>query len=281
MPGICQRFGSDELPTLERAYEVRLYGPPPVHQIGAFLDECASQRRRGQGLPQKLDRLFRSANSFLCPHLFWAKRELQEIEEGQGEPCEEAHVSFITEYFRPYPALIPEKSDDAESSVSTYGLQIDLTSDFAIHEGGLAWVRTVRLPENSAITPHPKDRRLTRELLRLHRFLLKAAMRLQGGTEDEWPATRVPISPEQFNLFDRLHEASDWVLTVDRNLGVEIFDSPRDSRGALQENARRYLIDYAPVQIRAAGQQLMISTSWSEEVNSLLCATLRDMFIQE
>jgi hypothetical protein len=135
-------------------------------------------------------------------------------------------------------------------------------------------------PENSAITPHPKDRRLTRELLRLHRFLLKAAVRVQGGTEDEWPATRVPISPEQFNLFDRLHEASDWVLTVDRNLGVEIFDNPRDSRGALQENARRYLIDYAPVQIRAAGQQLMISTSWSEEVNSLLCATLREMLIQ-
>ena len=113
---------SDELPTLEHAYEVRLYGPPPVHQIGAFLDECASQRRRGQGLPQKLDRLFRPGNSFLRPHLFWAKRELQEIEAGQGEPCEEAHVSFITEYFRPYPALIPEKSDDAESSVSTYGL---------------------------------------------------------------------------------------------------------------------------------------------------------------
>jgi hypothetical protein len=128
LPGICQRLGSDELPTLERAYEVRLYGPPPVHQIGVFLDEsasqrqCASQRRRGQGLPQKLDRLFRLGNSFLRPHLFWAKRELQE-EEGQGEPCEEAHVSFITEHFRPYPALIPEKSDDAESSVSTYGFK--------------------------------------------------------------------------------------------------------------------------------------------------------------
>jgi hypothetical protein len=69
------------------------------------------------------------------------------------------------------------------------------------------------------------------------------------------------------------------VLTVDRNLGVEIFDSPRDSRGALQENARRYLIDYAPVQVGAAAQQLMISTSWSAEVNSLLHATLREMFI--
>jgi hypothetical protein len=61
---------TDDLSTLERAYEVRLYGPPPVHQIGAFLDECASQRRRGQGLPQKLDRLFRPGNSFLRPHLF-------------------------------------------------------------------------------------------------------------------------------------------------------------------------------------------------------------------
>jgi hypothetical protein len=176
---------TDELPTLERAYEVRLYGPPPVHQIGAFLDECASQRRRGQGLPQKLDRLFRPGNSFLRPHLFWAKRELKEIEEHRGDPGEEAHISFVTEYFRAEPVLIPERNEDGESSVSTYGLQIDLTNDFVVGEDDFAWVRTVHLPDGSRITPHPKDRRLTRELLRLHRLLLQAAVQLRGGTDDE------------------------------------------------------------------------------------------------
>ena len=91
-----------------RSYEIRLYGPPPIHQIGAFFDECAGQRRRGQGLPQKLDRLFRQGENFLRPHLFWAKRELKEIAAANGKAPEEAHLSFITEYFRVQPALLEQ-----------------------------------------------------------------------------------------------------------------------------------------------------------------------------
>ena len=61
--------------TGESAFEVRLYGSPPEHQIGSFLDECAAQRRE-PGLPRKLDRLFKPGVNFLQPHLFWAKEIL-------------------------------------------------------------------------------------------------------------------------------------------------------------------------------------------------------------
>ena len=197
-----------------------------MHRIGVFLDECASQRCRGQGLPRRLDRLFSPGETFLRPHLFWAKREIKEIEENTGKPPEEAHISFVTEYFRPEPTLLSEENQDAENCVSTYGLQTDLASDFVADKGHLAWVRTVRLPDSSRVTPHPQDRKLTQELLRLHRILLKAIVHLYGGTDNQWPATRVPVSTEQFNLFARLHETSDWVLTVDRNLWCRTLRQP-------------------------------------------------------
>lgn len=258
-------------------YEVRLYGPPPVYQIGSFLDECAGQRRRGQGLPLKLDRLFRPGDSFLRPHLFWAKRDLKIMEEAESGPPEEAHVSFVSEYFCPRPGSVAKEGP--ESAVSTYGLQTDLVSDFISKGDSLAWYRTVRLPDDSHFVSHPADKRLTSMLVLLHRLMLKAAVRLQGGVEEAWPATEVPVGAAQFHLFSRLHESSDWVLTVDRNLGVELFDSPEATQGELRDNAKRFLIDYAPAQVGSGGQQLMISTAWVEEVSDLLRETLREMLI--
>jgi DNA helicase HerA-like ATPase len=262
-----------------RAYEVRLYGPKPVHLIGAFLDECAEQRRRGHGIPQKLDRLFRPGSSFLSPRLFWAKRELKHMEEKSDSLTDEAHLAFVTEYFHLEPALVYEDIEDAESTVSTYGLQTDLTSQFYDDEKKFSWVRTIRIPQSIQFDSTIFDRRFANELLRLHRSILKAAVELQGGNDEQWPATRVPISPKQFNLFAHMHERSDWVLTLDRNLGIDLFDSPSAEVPELQENARRYLIDYSPEPLGSAGLQLMISTSWVEEVSELLRETLREMFI--
>ena len=260
-------------------YQVRLYGPSPVYRIGAFLDECANWRRHGQGLPQKLDRLFRPAESFLHPHLFWAKRELRQIEESEGNPLEEAHISFVTEYFRPQTAIVKEDAGNVGNCVSTYGLQTDLANDFTSDDGALSWIRTVRFPSGSVVPEHSSDGRFTSEILRLHRLLLKAVARICGGRENDWPATRVPISAHQFQLFEKLHESSDWVLTVDRNLGIELFDSPLAIHGDLVDNAKRYLVDYFPERLGGGSQQLMISTSWVEEVSGLLRETLREMLI--
>lgn len=263
-------------------YELRLYGPSPVHQIGSFLDSCVDLKRHGERLPKELERLFRRGETFLRPHLFWAKRELEEIE-GPDPTIQDAHVGFVTEYFRPQRAIVDDARLDSAEPIYTYGLQTDLTRDFVRTDDGFAWVQSTRIPESARAT-HPADKRLTRDLLRCHRAILKACAHLCGGNDESWPATRVPVQAEQFTLFSRLHEASDWVVTVDRNLGVELFDTPAEADekpGAkdLKENAKRYLIDFAPVQVGSAGQQLMISTSWVDEVSGLLRDTLQEMSI--
>ena len=63
-----------------------------------------------------------------------------------------------------------------------------------------------------------------------------------------------------------LHRLSDWVVTLDRNAGIEYFDSPRDNR----EIYDAYVIDCVPEREDLGCLQLITSTSNVEEVHDLL-----------
>ena len=67
-----------------------------------------------------------------------------------------------------------------------------------------------------------------------------------------------------------LHEQSDWVITVDRNAGIEFFDSPMDSQAVYDA----YVIDCVPERSDLAGLQLITSTIQSDEIRDLLDNTL-------
>jgi len=183
------------------------------------------------------------------------------------------------EYFKPDADLVDDDTADSAGGVSCYGLQTDLAGELSIIDDTLTWFRSAKPPEAARVAPHPVNKAYTAELLKVHRAILKGLVKLRNGSEKQWPASKVTIQARQFNLFSRLHRASDWVLTVDRHLGVELFDSPYGGTGELQDNATRYLIDYAPDQIGGTGQQLMISTAWLEEVRGLLLECLREMSI--
>ena len=183
------------------------------------------------------------------------------------------------EYFKPDADLVEDDTTDSAGGVSCFGLQTDLAGELSIVDGKLTWFRSAKPPEAARVAPHPVNKAYTAELLKVHRAILKGIVKLRNGSDKQWPASKVTIQAEQFNLFSRLHRASDWVLTVDRHLGVELFDGPFGGTGELQDTAARYLIDYAPDQIGGAGQQLMISTAWLEEVRGLLLECLREMSI--
>ncbi len=70
-----------------------------------------------------------------------------------------------------------------------------------------------------------------------------------------------------------LHGLCDWVITLDRNAGVEYFDSPRDN----PEIYEAYVIDFVPEREDLGCLQLITSTSNLEEVYSLLGDALDQM----
>ena len=70
-----------------------------------------------------------------------------------------------------------------------------------------------------------------------------------------------------------LHRLCDWVVTLDRNAGIEYFDSPQDN----QEIYDAYIIDCVPEREDLGCLQLITSTANLDEVRNLLDGALDQM----
>ena len=70
-----------------------------------------------------------------------------------------------------------------------------------------------------------------------------------------------------------IHRRCDWVITLDRNAGVEYFDSPRDNRDVYDT----YVIDCVPERDDLGCLQLVTSTGNLEEMHDILARSLGDM----
>ena len=81
------------------------------------------------------------------------------------------------------------------------------------------------------------------------------------------------VPPDKEDDLKRLHGLCDWVLTVDRNGGIEYFDSPRDNQPAYDA----YVIDCVPEREDLGCLQMITSTSNLDEVRTLLDDALDQM----
>jgi hypothetical protein len=119
---------------------------------------------------------------------------------------------------------------------------------------------------------HPADRIYTDRLSKLQQSVYGCVVRhLQDATGV--PVLRTEISPEKACGLRELHRLCDWVITLDRNAGIEYFDSPRDNRDVYEA----YVIDCVPEREDLGCLQLITSTSNLEEVRNLLDGALDRM----
>ena len=84
---------------------------------------------------------------------------------------------------------------------------------------------------------------------------------------------KTEISREKADGLSELHRLCDWVITLDRNAGIEYFDSPRDNR----EIYDAYVIDCVPEREDLSCLQLITSTAKLGEVRVLLDGALKQM----
>src|SRR5262249_42791116 len=119
---------------------------------------------------------------------------------------------------------------------------------------------------------HPSDRSHTDRLLRLQRAMSDAVVQnlaVPAGVPTLW----TEISIEKAHSLRELHRLCDWVITLDRNAGLEYFDSPKDNRDIYDG----YLIDCVPEREDLGCLQPITSTSNLDEVRSLLDGALDQM----
>lgn len=231
---------------------------------GRFIAEVREKRRSGAGVVAAEDRWMLESLSLPgginLPKLRWARKDTQ-------DPKAAAHIAVAFDTFES--RVVPDQPPQGARPLYAYGLLSFFERTFAANPAPL-WRSTVLTSSDGE--KHPSERTHTDRLMRMHHAIDRAVAR-SLGTDTLAPTLRTDISPEKADSLRELHSRCDWVITLDRNGGVEYFDSPRDNR----EIYDIYVIDTVPERDDLGCLQLVTSTSNLAEVRNLLDGALDQM----
>lgn len=97
-----------------------------------------------------------------------------------------------------------------------------------------------------------------------HLCFATSAVAASGASFKAVPVVTLGLDVAQRELIYEVHQISDWVFTIDRNMGIEFFD-----HGG-RKNRPDYLIDYVPGASSQATHNLIISSRSNDELEAML-----------
>src|SRR5207302_2319963 len=126
-------------------------------------------------------------------------------------------------------------------------------------------------PRHDLAMPLPDADELTDLLAGLSAAQSSVAATVSTGQSgmDLRPVITLTLDSNDRALLHQLHEVSDWVLTLDRNLGIEYFD-----HGGRKKRPD-YLIDHSPEGIGLAGHHLVVTSRSVAELEAMIRPVLK------
>ena len=251
------------------AFVLEFYSPIGQRSIaGRFIAEAQEKRRRGAGVLPEKDRWILESRSLPggvnLPSLRWARKD-------EPYPQKAAHLALAFDILEPRVVVESGTTNEAGQKPSpgdppfhAFGLLSCLRKEYAC-EPLPTWRATV--PAAHKGEKHPSDRMHTDRLMRLQRAVQKAVAR-NLDPDAEQALLQTEIQPEEADNLNKLHRLCDRVLTLDRNAGVEYFDSPRNDRHAYDNHAVDCLPDLG-------GPQLVVSTGNTGEIRDAAADALK------
>ncbi len=251
----------------EPAFVVELYPSKRQWDIaGRFIAETCEKRRRGAGVVAPEDRWMLESiglpGEVYVPRLRWARKT-------EATPTNHAHLAVAFDTFESHVAAEDSNLAKKTRPLFAYGL-LSFFERYYSHDPIPTWRSMISLAAQG--TKHPSDRSHTDRLMKLQQAILRCVAR-SLGSESLLPVLRTEISPEKAEDLRVLHRLCDWVITLDRNAGIEYFDSPRVNK----EVYDAYVIDCVPEREDLGFLQLITSTSNLDEIRNLVDETLDRM----
>lgn len=228
------------------------------------------------GLDRLRDELYLSGEHQKASHLApVAQVALRPIEQLPDPPGGDVNLALLIDEARPKLTCCDAITDS--DSVSVYGLLTRIASSFQSTESTARWTHQIALPAGASRERHPTLPGYTGDLVDTHRLLLDGVRRIlvPGSDPTSQPSLCVELSFDDRNRLDRIHHSADWVMLLDRFIGIDLFDDPADQY--LATTARKYLLDYAPEFIEGLGHRLIVTTAWREEVEDILALAMKEL----
>lgn len=264
-------IGDDELSadssSKYRPVSVRLDIHPSKEQLavaGRYLARLTERRRKRAAAPPEEDAWCLESiplpGNRSMPRLRWARRDPDSL-------TEPAHLSLAFDIHR---SSIQSSTPVTEKSpLLAYGLVPHLIREFSFENGQPKWQLSMPSDYDGLKLP---GRGITDKLLNLQQVILQQTA-ANAGFPGGWPELRTAPLEADVELLAKLHDLSDWVVTMDRNAGIEFYDSPRESESVFDA----YVIDAVPERDDLGCHQVITSTKKFEEVRGLLHHTLADL----
>lgn len=253
------------------AFVLEMY---PSHEqrgvAGRFISEAREKRRSGAGVLADEDRWMLESlplqGGINLPRLRWARKR-------DTDPQFAAHLAVAFDTFEPKVILDEAVLEPGSRPFYAFGLMSFFERRYSSRPSP-NWISSIPCPAEGE--KHPSDRMHTERLTKLQQAVHVCVTRNLGGNKGV-PLLRTEISPEKADSLLNLHRLCDWVITLDRNAGIEYFDSPNDS----PEIYDAYVIDCVPEREDLGCLQLVTSTSNLEEVRNLLDHALNEMGLSQ
>jgi DNA phosphorothioation-dependent restriction protein DptH len=242
-------------------YDLRLFVPDPdAPGVGEAITSLLAGEGTAAGEAFSIP-----TSSHLFPKLTVAIRSTRDF---RSAPMRHrAHLSFLFDVFPPEEVAAGQPFRP-ERTVPLHGLVQDFTVRFRDDETGTGWERQ---PRHGAPTPIDSGEETCGLLGALPTLISAATATVARSTPDfaSRPIIRLELDADERALISEIHDVSDWVFTVDRNMGIEFFD-----HGG-QRDRPDYLIDYTPATVPDHGHRLVISSRSLSELEAILRPVLR------
>ncbi|NEZ64670.1 hypothetical protein D0962_18065 [Leptolyngbyaceae cyanobacterium CCMR0082] len=169
-----------------------------------------------------------------------------------------AHVTILLEQF-PVDGRLGDITRFSRSSFIS-GLVQESNTQLETASSTFGWIRGIRVESPTSSADQIEDKLLQ---------AFQTSQRLQAGLAGSKNFSNLPVVALRLDQIDQgliraIHDISDQVLIIDRNLGLDYFDSSSSS----QEIG--YLLDFSPSYVRGDGERLLLTTKCTEELVSLV-----------
>jgi DNA phosphorothioation-dependent restriction protein DptH len=198
-----------------------------------------------------------NTRSYLRPPLGLSVRPFERL----AADVEPAHLSVVNDLAVVAAAGAPM----ADATTAFRNLLTPTTSRPVTTEHGRRWetVPAVKLRDG-------KNKNAAADAVDAHRAHQAVLAVQRGFPAEHGIALRVSLGDDETTALTAAHDRADWVLSIDRNLGFELFTEHADRN-------RLYIVDYAPDFLEGIGPRLTVTTKHRGEIERLLSAAMRDM----
>lgn len=199
----------------------------------------------------------RGTRSFLTPPLGLSVRSHDRLAADEDA----AHLGVVADL-----AVVKVGGEAAVQDVATSfrNLLTPATNQRVAADGGISW--------RTAPAVRARGREGAADAVEAHRAY-QSALASALGHEGRSIALTASLGPDELASLRAAHERSDWVLTLDRNLGIDLYSESAAQPGQDQP----YILDYAPDFLEGLGPRLTVTTTHRAEVERLLADAMTEL----